>query len=211
MRFAAAAAAVLAAALLAGCAGHQKRPGKYEETVGKLSKEVSQMPPSEEKKRSEELLAKLQGQLVEARKTNERDEAELVKLKAFAAAAGAVKLELGFATSGKDWTGDGAVDGVAVYIVPRDATGSAVKCPGSAEVTLSEESAIGSGREIDRWVISTDSLRNAWNESLFPAYVAQLPWHEEAPKTKRGVLAVKFTPVYGQALSGRKTIDIATP
>jgi|GEM_PF-5627631 len=210
MRFAAA-TIVLAAALSAGCAGGRPKHPNYEETVGKLTREVSQMPPSQEKTRSEELLARLQAQLAEAKDANARDEAKIAKLEAFAAAAAAVKLELGFATNGKDWTGDGRDDGVEVYIVPRDNTASAIKCPGGAEATLSEEGALGPGREIDKWVISTDTLRNSWNASLFPGYVVQLPWHEGAPKTGRATLTVRFTPLYGHALTATKTIDIKAP
>ena len=204
MRFLLAAIAAIAAA---GCAGEARPQTTLQETASKLQTEASLLPASQHKARIEELASQMESQLAE---TAGR-EANLDRLAAFAAAAGAAKIELGFATDGRDWSGDGSDDGVEVHIIPMDDTGSAVKTPGTAEVELVEEGGLLSARKtIDRWVISTETLRRSWNESLFPAYVAQLPWHATAPAPGAYTLDVKFTPLYGQELTATKSIEVTT-
>jgi hypothetical protein len=199
-------AAIIATAA-AGCAGEARPQTTLQETASKLQTEASLLPASQHKARIEELASQLETQLAE---TADR-ETSLERLAAFAAAAGAAKIELGFATDGKDWSGDGWDDGVEAHIIPRDDTGSAVKTPGAAEVELAEEGGLLSARKtIDSWVISTDTLRRSWNESLFPAYVAQLPWHAAAPAPGTYTLTVKFTPLYGQELTATKSIEVTT-
>jgi hypothetical protein len=206
--------AVILALAAAGCAGIGKGRSHYGDTVTQLSVEVAKLPPSNEKTRLEALVDSLEVQKPSASRLDRKTAAQLARLEAFAAAAGAARIDLGFATDGKDWSGKGADDGVEVHLIPRDGAASAVKCPGSVEVTLYEKGRlelVGLGTEIDRWVISTDTLMHSWNESLFPGYVVQLPWHETPPNGGPAVLAVTFTPLYGPPLEARKEIEIHRP
>jgi len=206
-------AAILALSA-AGCAGIGKDRSRCETTVSELSAEVAKLPPSDEKTRLQALVGELETLKPSASRLDRKTAAQLAGLEAFASAAGAVKLDLGFATNGKDWSARGADDGVEVHLIPRDGAASAVKCPGSVEVTLYEKGRlelIGLGTRIDRWVISTDTLMHSWNESLFPGYVVQLPWHGTPPEGGPAVLSVTFTPLYGRPLEARKEIEIHRP
>ncbi len=204
--------AIMTIALMAiGCAGSGGAKPAYRETMGELSREIGKLPSSEEKAQIKKLLAKLESQVDYALASRRDDTERLSKLTDFAAAAAPAKIDLGFATSGKDWSGDGVFDGVEVYIVPRDEAGNAVKCPGTAQVALTEESLVGPfnvGRETDRWTVTSETLKGAWNESLFPGYIVQLPWYEKNPEKQYGILNVTFTPLYGAPMSASKRIEI---
>jgi hypothetical protein len=138
---------------------------------------------------------------------------DVAALAAFVSWSAPIKIELGFATNGKDWTGDGADDGIELHLAPRDGVGSAIKTPGSAKVKLvaADGGIFGGEKEIDEWVVSTDSLRISWNEGLFPAYILPLPWHASAPAAGPYELRVEFTPLYGQPLTARKDVTVRMP
>jgi len=195
-----------------GCAGGRKARPSCEETLAKLSFEVSLLPAADSKTRIEQLVAALEAQMAERRRAS-AGEKETANLRAFASAARPTGIELGFATRGKDWSGDGADDGVEVYITPRDSAGSAMKCPGSAEVRLVETAGgfFKSPQVVDKWVISPDTLRISWNEALFPAYVLPLPWHGKPPAAGAYDLVVEFAPLGAQALSATRRIDVEHP
>lgn len=134
----------------------------------------------------------------------------IAALVAFVSHSAPVRIELGFATNGKDWTGDGADDGIELLLTPRDGAASAVKTPGNASVKLvaADAGIFGTDKVVDEWVISTDTLKISWNEGLFPAYIVPLPWHVGPPAAGPYELRVTFRPLYGQHLDAKKDVTV---
>lgn len=207
---------VLAAVVLVatfGCATRREAAPSYAGTFTELTREVSALPPSARKDRIEDLLDRLGNEILSQQgpgggSLSESAIENLTKLGEYMAPA---KLELGFATESRDWTGDGVDDGIEVYLIPRDDSGSAIKTPGTMEAILLKESAIGLGitqKEMDRWTVPPDDITKRWNSSLFPGYILRLPWHNGIPDAPAAILTVTFEPLFGQSLTARKRIEI---
>jgi hypothetical protein len=213
MRPIAAALLLAAVAAFAGCAGRAQAKPSYSGTFTELSRQVAALPPSPQKEEIENLLDRLDNEILSqptagGSRLTETTIDNLTRLGEFLAPA---KVELGFATGAKDWTGDGADDGVEVQLVPRDETGSAIKTPGTVDVVLLREGALGialSRKELDHWTVMPNDLVRQWNASLFPAYVLQLPWHNGVPDAEGGILSVTFQPLFGPSFTVRKHVDI---
>ncbi len=204
--------ALALAATFCACSSVSSRMCRHDDTLNALSRTVSDLPPSNEKAHIENLLKRLQGDLAREKSAGQFDisPAEIEKLRELAKAVYPVRMELGFATGYKDWSGDGKADGVEVYITVRDRTGSAIKCPGSVSVHLGSKGLFGiGGKDFDEWDVSSHVLAQSWNESLFPAYVLRLPWNGEVPNADVAVLRVDFTPVYGKGLTAKKLLEMS--
>ena len=207
-------AAVLPAAaafLAAGCAAPRAQGPDYRQTLRELQAEVASLPTSDQKSRIVVLIDQLSKDLEAAAAKQKVSPEQLAELQALAAAVRPVRIELGFATDGKDWDNDGYDDGVEVHLIPRDAAGSAIKSPGEVNVTLAEEGALGlggAGKARDSWEVTGGALEYSWNESIFPSYVVRLPWHGQPPVMAAGILLVTFTPLTGEAMTVRKAVEV---
>jgi hypothetical protein len=206
--------AVLALSLAACRVPREARADREEPAVfAELAAEVDKLPASPEKARIENLLDRIEPRVAAggAVLRSGLDLSRIEDLSRLAEAMAPAAIEIGFSTDGKDWSGDGVDDGVELHLVPRDSTGSAVKIPGRVEAVLFRESGFGlnlPGAGIDQWTVSADTLRYAWNESLFPGYIARMPWHKGLPDETEAVLAVTFYPAAGRPLSARKRVEI---
>ena len=207
---------VFLALTCAACAPPRESRAPEEEPVifTELSAEVEKLPSSPEKARIEALVKGIEPR-VRAGGAVLRSGLNLSEIEDLARLGDAMTpaaIEIGFSTDGKDWSGDGVDDGIELHLIPRDSTGSAVKMPGRIEAVLFRASGFGvslPGRDIDQWVVSGDTLRYAWNESLFPGYIIRMPWHSGLPDVAEAVLAVTFYPAYGRPLEARKQVDVA--
>jgi len=214
LRAAAALSVTAACALLAGCTGARRTgEGDYHETLDRLSRSVVELTASPEKSRIEGLIAQLRHELparVAGEEAARRTEEER-RLRSLARAVELSGLDVGFATEVKDWTGDGASDGVQLYFSPVDNVSDAVKLPGTLTAELRAQATFGRGRELDGWRVSPEELANSWNEALFPSYVLRLPWHGPAPEPGRALLEVQFEPIAGTAKQTTVLLEVPRP
>lgn len=207
-------AAVALAGVLGACSPSRGVPAQYDAEFARIEEALAKLPPSDEHSQLASLVKELQGKIaadtaLAENQARERDVERALKIVRTYVPA---KIELGFPTSVKDWDEDGAPDGVEVHFTPIDATGSALKFPGTAEVHLVGTGLLGSARELEKWSVSAGLLANSWNESVFPAYVLRLPWKEAAPEIDSATVKVIFSPAGGTAAkTASRTIKMPAP
>lgn len=200
---------VLSLALsLSSCASSPSR-APYDDRFVELESAVSELPESPGKDRVRDLVGEMRN-LVAADSIAARENdrlTEMEELGRLGEASRVVRLEIGFASSLKDWDADGEYDGIEVYFTPRDAEGDAVKRPGYAVIYLLEKGFLGSTKDIEEWTASAGLLERSWNEGLFPAYVLRLQWQGAPPDILYGTVRVDFHPLAGDALSATKPLE----
>jgi hypothetical protein len=198
------------AAALGGCApARTTAKPDYDARLGGIRAAIIRLPASDERTELSRLVSALEREIASDSSLSERAvlEREVEQLRQLVDATSVHSLELGFATSFKDWTGDGEHDGIEVHITPGDAPGSAITRPGSAEVILQTAGFLGTVKELQRWEVSAGLLAESWNESLFPAYIVRLPWKTDPPDVRSATVHVDFRPVSGEAISASFHIE----
>jgi hypothetical protein len=189
---------ILAVSLLFGCASPRKSV-PYGDDIRAIRAAAVSLPASPQRSEILSLIGEFQKRLEKDLAFSESHELieEAERLQSFAESIMPTSMELGFATCFKDWTKDGAYDGVEVIITPLDKSSSAVKAPGSAEVSLYSSGFLGARKLIDRWEIRPGLMANSWNDRLFPGYIVRLEWTNAEPEEENCILEVAFTPLAG--------------
>ncbi len=122
-------AAVALAGILGACSLSRSAPAQYDTEFARIEQTLQKLPPSDEKSQLASLVKELQERIASDTALAEHQalEGEVERALEIARTYVPAKIELGFPTSVKDWTEDGAPDGVEVHFTPIDATGSALK------------------------------------------------------------------------------------